>query len=111
MKPIAPPGQQNQNQMMRPRMGLQPYNPRTSQYNYTQPGGSIQQVNRGMPNMEGLTEPAKKVGMANFMDAIMPQVMQRGQNPNLQRPMPGQSGQQVNPMLAQMLARRFGGQQ
>lgn len=96
-------GQQNTNGLKAgPRMGMQPFNPRTSEYTFTRPGGDTQTVNRGNPNMEGLTEPAKKVGMANFMDAIMPQLLMGNSGNN--RPALG-NGMRTNP-IAQLLARK-----
>lgn len=68
-------GQQNNMMMSGPRMGMKPFNPRTSEYNFTQPGGTIQKVTRGgMPNFENMNQISKNVGMANFLDAIMPKM-------------------------------------
>lgn len=79
MKSFNPNVQPRNNMRSGPRMGLRPFNPRTSDYMHTTPNGTTSTVNRGgMPNSEGLTEMSRRVGMGNFRDSIMPRFPRGG---------------------------------
>lgn len=76
---------------------LTPMRPRTSEYNYTMPGGTIKTSKRGNPNAEGVSEMNSKLD-PNFVQSMMGRFSLNNQN-------------QGNPIQAfqGMLGKRLGG--
>lgn len=77
----AQQGQQGNQNMMRPSGGsspMGPFNPRTSKYMFTRPGGNVQEVNRGTPNSEGVSpmNSSGPKGMSpEFIQSVIPNIV------------------------------------